>query len=227
MAVVAGTCVASGLLLFLQLLEYIGGSEVDGNQTSMGTVHEMAARCSFLSQEPAQSVCNLLCSCPSNTQWNFDALPELSKNGLQEGNDDTAVNLMHCVAHVHQVDTKMRNQPERIEEQMCPGLNSLRLIKFCSWSRAHVAAVRIPFHDPRAVIPFHKHPRSCTLNPLTNLAHSLHLKICVCIKVTFARRITAMIQARLPCVFVTLLLVAHDATEEKARRSGDSISPRE
>jgi hypothetical protein len=29
---------------------------------------------------------------------------------------------MHGVAHVHQVDTKMRNQPERVEEQMCPGL---------------------------------------------------------------------------------------------------------
>jgi hypothetical protein len=39
---------------------------------------------------------------------------------------------MHGVSHVHQVDTKMRNQPERIEEQMRPGLNSLRLIKSCS-----------------------------------------------------------------------------------------------
>jgi hypothetical protein len=32
---------------------------------------------------------------------------------------------MQGVAHIHQVDTKMRNQPERVEEQMCPGLYSL------------------------------------------------------------------------------------------------------
>ena len=94
MAVVTGTRVASGLLLFLQLLEYIGGGIVDGNQALMGAVHEMAARCSFLSQEPAQSVCKLLCSSSSNTQRNFDTLPELSKNGLQEGNDDTTVDLI-------------------------------------------------------------------------------------------------------------------------------------
>ncbi len=43
MAVVTGTGVASGLLLFLQLLEYIGGGIVDGNKALMGAVHEMAA----------------------------------------------------------------------------------------------------------------------------------------------------------------------------------------
>jgi hypothetical protein len=125
MAVVAGTRVASSLLLFRQLLEYIGGGKVDGNQTRMGTVQEMAACCFLLSQEPAQSVGKLLCSCPCNPEWYFDTLPEFSKNGLQEGNYDTAVNLMQGVAHIHQVDTKMRNQPERVEEQMCPGLFSL------------------------------------------------------------------------------------------------------
>ncbi len=113
---------ASSLLLFLQLLEYIGGGKVDGNQTRMGTVQEMAPRCFFLSQEPAQSVGKLLCICPCNPDWHFDTLPEFSKNDLQEGNDDTAVNLMQGVEHVHQVDTKMRNQPERVEEQMCIGL---------------------------------------------------------------------------------------------------------
>ncbi len=94
-----------------------------------------------------------------------------------------------------------------------------------TWSRAHIAAVLIPLHDPR-LTPFHISPRSCKLNPLTNLSHSLHLKV-GCLKVTFARRITAMTQARLPCVFVTLLLVAHDTADEKARRSGHSIRPRE
>jgi hypothetical protein len=74
MAVVTGTRVASGLLLILQLLEYIGGGIVGWNRTRMGAVHEMAARCSFLSQEPAsaQSVCKFLCSCPSIPQWYFD-----------------------------------------------------------------------------------------------------------------------------------------------------------
>ena len=96
-----------------------------------------------------------------------------------------------------------------------------------TWSRAHIAAVLILLHDPRSVTvtPFHISPRSCNLNSLTNLSHSLHLKV-GCLKVTFARRITAMTQARLPCVFVTLLLVAHDTADEKARRSGHSIRPR-
>jgi len=82
----------------------------------------MAARDFFFTKEPVQSLCKLLRSCPSNPEWDLDTLPELSKNGLQEGYDHTAVNLMHGVAHVHHVDTKMRNQPERIEEQMCPSL---------------------------------------------------------------------------------------------------------
>ena len=57
MAVVAGTCVASGLIFVRQLLEYIGGGIVDGNQARMCAVHEMAARCSFLSQDVVCAVC--------------------------------------------------------------------------------------------------------------------------------------------------------------------------
>ena len=128
MAVVTGTSVACGFFLVLQLLENIGGGIVYWNQTRMGTVHEMAARDFFFSKEPAQSLCKLLRSCPSNPEWDLDTLPELSKNGLQEGDDNTAVNLMHGVAHVHQIDTKIRNQPERVEEQVGTGLFSLRLI---------------------------------------------------------------------------------------------------
>ena len=69
----------------------------------MGTVHKMAARDFFFSKEPVQSLCKLLRSCPSNPEWDLDTLPELSKNlnGLQEGDNNTAVNLMHGVAHVH------------------------------------------------------------------------------------------------------------------------------
>ena len=122
MAVVTRSRVARGFLLVLQLLEYIGGGIVHWNQTRMGTVHDMAARDFFFTKEPAQPLGKLLRSRPSYPEWDLDTLPELAKNGLQEGNYDTAVNLMQGVAHVHQVDTKMRNQPERVEEQMCPGL---------------------------------------------------------------------------------------------------------
>ncbi len=41
---------------------------------------------------------------------------------------------MHGFAHVHQVNAKMRNQPERVEEQMSPGFLQfpLRIIKSCT-----------------------------------------------------------------------------------------------
>jgi hypothetical protein len=76
----------------------------------------MAARDFFFTKEPEQSLGKLPRSRPSYPEWDLDTLPELSKNGLQEGNDYTAVNLMHGVAHVHLIDTKIWNQPERVEE---------------------------------------------------------------------------------------------------------------
>ncbi len=68
----------------------------------------------FLSKEHAQPACKRLCSRPSESEWDFDTLQEL----FPEGNDNTAVNLMHGITHVHQVDTKVLYQPERVEEQM-------------------------------------------------------------------------------------------------------------
>jgi hypothetical protein len=130
MAVVTGARVASSFLLFMQLMEYIGCGIVDGNQTRMGSVHQMGAGRFFFSEEHAQSARRLLCSCPRESEWDFDTLPELSQNGFQEGNDNSAVNLnlMHGndgIAHVYQVDTKMRYQPVRVEERICIGLLSL------------------------------------------------------------------------------------------------------
>jgi hypothetical protein len=118
MAVVTGTCVSSSLLLFIQLFENIGRVIVDGNQARMSPMHDMPACRNFLSEQVSQSARQLLCCGPDDTEWQFNTLTEFSKNGLQEGNNHTAVYLMHGVAHVHQVDAKMRNQPERIEEQM-------------------------------------------------------------------------------------------------------------
>jgi hypothetical protein len=82
----------------------------------MGTVHDMSARDFFFTKESAQSVGKLLSCRPSYPEWDLDTFSELSKNGLQEGNNYTAVNLMHGVAHVHLIDTKMWYQPERVEE---------------------------------------------------------------------------------------------------------------
>jgi hypothetical protein len=104
------------LLLVFQLLEYIGGGIVHWNQTRVGTVHDMAASDFFFTKESMQSVCKLLSCCPRYHEWDFNTLPELPKNGLQEGNDHTTVNLMHGVAHVNLIDTKIWNQPERVEE---------------------------------------------------------------------------------------------------------------
>jgi hypothetical protein len=42
-----------------------------------------------------------------------------------EGNNYTTVNLMHGVAHVHEVNAEMRNQPKRVEEQMGSSFFSL------------------------------------------------------------------------------------------------------
>jgi hypothetical protein len=116
MAVVTGSRVASCLLLVFQLLENISGGIIHWNQTRMGTVHDMSARDFFFTKESAQSVGKLLSCRPSYPEWDLDTFSELSKNGLQEGNNYTAVNLMHGVAHVHLIDTKMWFQPERVEE---------------------------------------------------------------------------------------------------------------
>ena len=72
-------------------------------------------------------MCELLGCRPSypDSEWKLDTLTEISKNGLQKGYDDTAVDLMHGVAHIHQVDTEIWNQPERVEEKMGTGFLSL------------------------------------------------------------------------------------------------------
>ena len=68
MAVVTGTCVASGFLLLLQLLENIRGGKVDWSQTRMGTLHEMAARLRSL----CVSFFSLLGCRPSYPEWKLD-----------------------------------------------------------------------------------------------------------------------------------------------------------
>ena len=103
-------------MLVFQLLEYIGGGIVHWNQTRVGTVHDMAASDFSFTEESTQSHGKLLRCSPRYPEWELDTFPELSKNGLQEGNDHTTVNLMHGVAHVHLIDTKIWNQPERVEE---------------------------------------------------------------------------------------------------------------
>jgi hypothetical protein len=94
-------------LLVFQLLEYIRGGIVHWNQTRVSTVHDMAASQFFFTEESTQSAGKLVSGSPRYTEWELDTLPELSKNGLQEGNDHTTVNLMHGVAHVHLIDTKI------------------------------------------------------------------------------------------------------------------------
>jgi hypothetical protein len=133
MARVTGTSVPSSLLFFCQLLEKIGSGIVDGNHARMSPMHDMPACWGFLSQQLSQSACQLLCCCPGRTKRQFYTLAELTENGLQEGNNYTAVNLMHDVAHVHQVNAEMRNQPERVEEQMCSSLFPLGFIMNRPW----------------------------------------------------------------------------------------------
>ena len=85
-----------------------------------------------------------------------------------------------------------------------------------TWSWTNIAAVRIPLDDPRRIMTSRQIPSSGgNLNPLPNLAHSLYLKVS-CFKVTFARRKTAMTHTRLSRELVTLLLIAHDSTDENA-----------
>lgn len=43
------------------------------------------------------------------------------------------INLMYRVAHIHQVDTEMRNEPKCVEKKMCPRLFALRLVVDCTW----------------------------------------------------------------------------------------------
>ena len=85
-----------------------------------------------------------------------------------------------------------------------------------TWSWTNIAAIRIPLDNPRRIMTSCQIPSSSSnLNPHTNLAHSFCLKVC-CFKVTFARCKTAMTHTRLPCVLVTLLLIAQDSTDENA-----------
>ena len=50
MSIVTGTSVPDCFFLVLQLSKYIGRGVVDGDQTSVGTVHDMTARSFFLSE---------------------------------------------------------------------------------------------------------------------------------------------------------------------------------
>ena len=77
-----------------------------------------------------------------------------------------------------------------------------------SWSRAYVAAVRVPLDDFFAAAACHIPSSSCNFYPLTNLSHCLNL-ILSSIKVMRARSITAMAHARSPCIFIALLLVSY------------------
>ncbi len=119
MAIVTGTRTARCFLLLLELPEDICGGIVDRDQTCMGPVKQMPACCLFPSKQHAQTSSQLACSCHSNIQWNLYTLLNFSQDCLQEKYYNTAVNLMHCIAHIHQVDAEMRDQPERVEEQMC------------------------------------------------------------------------------------------------------------
>jgi hypothetical protein len=93
-----------------------------------------------------------------------------------------------------------------------------------AWSRAYVAAVQVPLDDPFAPAACHKSSPWSNFNTLTNLSHCLDLIISSC-KVMRARSKTAMAHARLPCVFIALLLVSHDTANEQARQTCKSICP--
>ena len=123
MEIVAGTRSAICLVLILQLPQDIGSGIVDGAQTCVGTVQQMTACYHFLSEQHAQTASQLVCSLSRNNCGNFYTLLNFSQNGLEERNYNAAVDLiilMHCIAHVHQVDAEVRDQSERVEEEMRP-----------------------------------------------------------------------------------------------------------
>ncbi len=122
MAIVTGTRTASCCFLLLQLPEDICGGIVDGDQTCVGFVKQMPACCFFPSKQYAQTASQLACSRSSNIQRNLYTFLKFLRDCLiclQERYYNTAVNLMHCIAHIHQVVAEMRDPPERVEEQMC------------------------------------------------------------------------------------------------------------
>jgi hypothetical protein len=66
------------------------------------------------------SVSLLLLRCPSDAERQFHTLAELTENGLEKENKNTAVNLMHGVAHVHQVNAKCRINQNALKNKCSP-----------------------------------------------------------------------------------------------------------
>ena len=93
----------------------------------------MACGICVFSKEESET-CGQFLGRQSNTiQDNFHTFPVLSQDRLQEGDNYPVVNLMHRVAHIHQVNTEMWNEPKCIEQKMCPRLLPLGLIVLCAW----------------------------------------------------------------------------------------------
>ncbi len=152
---------------------------------------------------------------------------------------------MRSIAHVHEIDTKVMNQPERVKEKMRPCFLSsvihndwhliwkittvLNIIAINNSSGEYVAAVWVPLDDSFAAGAFQIPPSCRTAAAILSSGrtfcmpmHGLDL-ISSSITVIRAQSITAMAHARLPCVFIALLLVSHDAADVKARWPCTSI----
>lgn len=72
--------------------------------------------------------------CQSSTvQDRLHAFTVLAQNRLQETNDYPVINLMHWIAHIHQIDTEIWNAPKCVEQKMCSSLLSLRLVVLRAW----------------------------------------------------------------------------------------------
>ena len=95
-----------------------------------------------------------------------------------------------------------------------------------TWSSSYIATIRIPPNDPLVSDTFHVSTSSSDFYPLTYFSHCLYLKVSSR-KVLIARCKTAMTHARLPCVFIALLLISQDATNEQTSPASFPVGPRD
>ncbi len=95
----------------------------------------MACGVCVFSKDESETRGQFLGSQSNIPQDRFHTFAVLSQNSLHEGDNYPVVNLMHRVAHIHQVHTKMRNEPKCVEKKMCASLLPLSLIVLCTWMK--------------------------------------------------------------------------------------------
>ena len=95
--------------------------------------------CAFAKQQP-ETCCQLARRQSCFTKNRFYTFTIFAKDCLQEGNNDTIINLMHGVTKIHQVDTEMRYAPERVKQKVRPCPFALRLVVFGACVNIHKSA---------------------------------------------------------------------------------------